>query len=238
MNDIDDRVRELLRNKATEVPFHDELPRPLARRIRRRIAFNTAAVTIGVVAIAAGAFTGVRSLRAENPTVIRPAVSPTAQQTTPTAGGSPAAAQPAACTSEQLTSRGMLGGAAGSRVGSIELVNHSTATCTLQGRPTIALQDGNGTEITSGVIVGQSPPQWEANGSPEPSGWPVVTLSPGHSASVRFRWSNWCMSGIPAIRIDFGSDGSVTWNSSDPPPCNGPGQPSTIDVGPFEPASS
>jgi hypothetical protein len=67
-----------------------------------------------------------------------------------------------------------------------------------------------------------------------------VTLAPGDVASVRIRWSNWCPDGraAPLWRIGIPSGGSVDGNGLDavpPPPCNGPGSPSTVEVGPFEP---
>ncbi|MGZ4213876.1 MAG: DUF4232 domain-containing protein [Actinomycetota bacterium] len=233
MNEIDDQIRDLLRDKADEVPPHGSLPRPLSRRIRRRITLNAVAVTMSVFVIGVGAFAGVRALRAPGaPEVIKPASSPTAQQ-------SPSVAPIVACTAEQLQARGSLQGAAGSREGSIEVLNRSDASCTLKGSPTITLTDGKGNPITSGVIFGLSPAAWEANGSPEPSGWPVVTVAPDQKASVRIRWSNWCIDGGAApgwrMQIPHGSAIDVAWAGDvTPPPCNGPSQPSTIDVGPFE----
>ena len=138
---------------------------------------------------------------------------------------------------------GSMDGAAGSREGALSLTNFADVTCTLQGRPTITLMDGNLKPITSGATFAPSPPGWRVNGSPKPAGWPVVTLRSGDSASVRIRWSNWCPDGRPAPlwRVAIPGGGTVDvvngMDAVSPPPCNGPGQPSTIEVGPFEPGA-
>jgi hypothetical protein len=131
-------------------------------------------------------------------------------------------------------------GAAGSRAGGILLQNWSDQTCTLGGLPPISLLDQAGERITSGVDFSATPPQWQVDHSPEPAGWPVVTLRPGDSAFVRLRWSNWCPDGRPTPRWEVGIPGGGTivvggMDSVGPPPCNGQGQSSTIEVGPFEP---
>ena len=140
-----------------------------------------------------------------------------------------------------------MSGAAGSRIGSIELRNYSSTSCTLKGTPVIALYDGNGHRITSGVVFASSPAQWQANGSAMPSGWPTVTVAamghPHSSAAVRIRWTNWCPQGraLPLWRVSIPGSGTVDviggMDVAGAPPCNGPGQPSRVDVGPFEPAA-
>ena len=229
MSDMNDELRELFQRKADDLPPHLEVPRSLASRARRRIALNALGVGITVVVFAAGAFAGVRALGG-----------PLAPQ--PVGRSSTSSAQPAhACTSEQLRAIGSIEGAAGSRQGAIRLTNLSEGTCILQGTPTITLLDQSLDPITSGVTFGSSPAGWVVNRSPEPTGWPVVTLVPGDSASVRVRWSNWCPDGraAPVWRMEIPGGGTVDVDGLDsvtPPPCNGPSQPSTIDVGPFEPA--
>ena len=46
--------------------------------------------------------------------------------------------------------------------------------------------------------------KWQADGAPEPAGWPVVSLRPGSAASVRVRWSNACpqLSGPASWKLD------------------------------------
>jgi hypothetical protein len=146
---------------------------------------------------------------------------------------------PSACSPGQLRAVGTLEGAAGSREGAITVSNFSDVTCTLQGQPTITLLDNKLKPITSGVTYSSSPPGWQVNASPTPPGWPVVTIAPGQAASVRIRWSNWCPAGRSAPLWQLGvPQGNIDVNGFDaalPPPCNGPGQPTTIEVGPFEP---
>jgi len=133
-------------------------------------------------------------------------------------------------------------GAAGSREGAAVLTNLSSTTCTLQGTPTITLLDQNLAPITSGIRFVSSPPRWMVDRLPKPAGWPVDALAPFDSASVRIRWGNWCPDGraAPLWRIQIPGGGTVDVNGLEavpPPPCNGPGLPSTIEVGPFEPGT-
>src|SRR5213078_3234132 len=113
------------------------------------------------------------------PPVQRPVGVPTTSSVLPTTTSAPAtssASTTASCTSAQLRAVGSMQGAAGSRDGALSLTNFSDVTCTLQGQPTITLMDGNLKPITSGVTFTPSPPGWRVNGSPQPAGWPVVTL--------------------------------------------------------------
>jgi hypothetical protein len=232
MNDVQDDLRELLRRRAATIPPQLEAPRSLTGRVRRRIAVSMFGVTLTVLMLVGTAVAGVRFLGA----VPREDL-----------GGSPPAShQPTstpACTSGALRAAGSLEGAAGSREGGVNLTNFSDATCSLQGRPTITLLDENVNPITSDVEVLPAKPGWKVDGSPKPAGWPVVTIAPGDSALVRIRWSNWCPDGRPAPLWRLGIAGSGTVDVSNgfdelgPPPCNGPGLPSTIEVGPFEPGT-
>jgi Protein of unknown function (DUF4232) len=230
VNDLDDEVRDLLWRKAHEVPPHLGVPRSLKGRVRRRIALNALAVGTTVVVVVAGAFVG---LRAFTGTTAQPAVT------------SPPPVGTAACTSGQLRAVGSMEGGAGSRFGTITLSNFSDTTCTLQGAASLTLLDQNLQPITSGIKFMNIDPAWKVDSaSPTPPpGWPVVTLGPGDAASIRLGWSNWCPDGraAPLWRVSIPDSGTVdVVNGMDtvgPPPCNGPGQPSTIEVGPFEPSS-
>ena len=235
MTEIDDDLRELLRRKADEVPLHGQVPTALVGRARRRIALNSIGVGLAIVVIAGGAFAGVRAIQQQHEkpgpfASSRP--NPTVTPAVTTSG----------CTSGQLRAVGSMQGAAGSREGAVRLTNYSNKTCTLQGTPVITLLDGNLHPITTGVTFSSSPAQWQANGTPRPAGWPVVTLAPFHPASFRVRWSNWCPQGrtAPLWQIRIPGSGTVDANGLEavsPPPCNGPGMPSTIEVGPFEPSN-
>jgi hypothetical protein len=230
MNDIRDDLHELLQRKADQVPLHRDVPHSLMGRARRRIALNALGTGVMVVVLAGGAFAGLRALGTSP--VQRPAGLPS---------GTPTSTIPV-CRLASLDSRQSLEGAAGSREGFIRLTNFSDTTCTLQGRPAITLVNSNRKPITSGVTFSSSPPGWRANGLPKPAGWPVVTLRRGYSADVRIRWSNWCPDGRSAARLAWrlGIPGGGTVDVSNgvdagsPPPCNGPGLPSTIEEGPFE----
>ncbi len=218
MNDVDEEVRDLLRERANDVPPSLDLPPSLTTRVRRRIALNALAVTATVVVVAAGAFGTIRAFRSQ----------PSETEGTP------------ACTSADVRAVVSLQGAAGSREGTIELTNTS-ATCALKGTPTLNLFDEDLRPIVSRITFASVPAGWEVGGSPQPAGWPVVSLGRDDSASVRVRWSNWCGvgSGIPHWRIAIPGSGDVEVEGIDSiaiPPCNGPDLPSTIELGPFEPS--
>jgi hypothetical protein len=72
-------------------------------------------------------------------------------------------------------------------------------------------------------------------------------LAPGAAAVLGIAWSNWCVPGaagsrkpqVPprTVRITLGKGlGSLDVNYNAVPPCDAPGQPSTIGVRPFAPA--
>jgi hypothetical protein len=234
-DDMDDRVRDLLRRKADDLPPHRGVPGSVVSRARRRIAMNALAVVVAAVVVAGGAFAGVRAIVANPPRGLVGTPTPSSSQPSPTL---PAITS---CTSSQLQAAASLQGAAGSREGSIDLTNMSSNPCTLEGRPTISLLENN-RPITSGLTFVASPPQWQVDATPKPPGWPVVTLTSGEAASIRIRWGNWCPQGraAPQWQVDVGG-GPVDVSGMDAPgapPCNGPGQPSTIEVGPFEPFSA
>jgi hypothetical protein len=240
VNDLHDDLRELLRRKAEEVPTQRLMPRSLARRARGRIAVNALAVGVTVAVFAGGLFAGVRTFGAAHDVndVDSAGQPPSSAPSTP-----PAVSKPA-CTGGQLRATGSMEGAAGSREGGVTLTNFSDTTCTLQGRPTVELLHPNLNPILSGITFLPSPPGWKVDALPKPAGWPVVTIHPGKAAFVRIRWSNWCPDGraAPLWRLDIPGGGTVDvangFDELGPPPCNGPGLPSTVEVGPFEPLAS
>jgi hypothetical protein len=255
MKDVRDDLQELLRRRADGVPPHREVPRSLVGRARRRVALNALGAGMVVLVLAGGAFAGLRAIGTAAPPQPADSGQPTAPSPgpghpTPSPASStgsavqptPSAAAISACTSARLRAVATMEGAAGSREGGVVLTNLSDGTCTLQGTPTITLLDQNLQPITSGITFSSSPPGWSVNGSPEPAGWPLVTIRRGDSAFVRIRWGNWCPDGraAPLWRMDIPGGGAVDVNGMDavsPPPCNGPGMPSTIEVGPFEPGT-
>jgi hypothetical protein len=152
MNDIRDDLSELLRRKADQVPPHREVPRSLVGRARRRIAVNVLGAGLMIVVLAGGAFAGLRALGAV------PIQQPVGVPSTSSAPRTQTAPSISACTSAQFRAVGSMGGAAGSREGSICLTNFSDVTCTLQGTPPITLLEQNLKPIASGVTFSSAPP--------------------------------------------------------------------------------
>ena len=223
---MEGQVRELLRRQAEAVPPQLAVPPMLAGRAHRRFAVNALGAAAVAIVLVAGVFAGLRTIGGAP--VNQPGASP----------GDSGSTTIGPCTAPQLRATAAMEGAAGSREGEILFTNVSDATCTLEGTQSTWLLDVNGDRI-DGIDFISSPARWEVNGDPKPAGWPVVTLTPGDRASMRLRWSNWCVGG--ALTWDMplaGEAGIVTIDglAQDPPPCNGPDQPSTIEVGPFEPS--
>jgi hypothetical protein len=230
MNDLRDDVRDLLSRKAAELPPHLDVPAALPKRVRRRIAWNTVAVGATVAVVAVALVAGMRTLGGPD------ASAPAGQ---PSTGSSPTTA--AMCESSQLVANASMEGAAGSRGGTIDVMNASDVSCTLQGTPEVTLLDQHLDPITSGVNVVPAEPVWQVDRDGQPDGWPVVTLTPDAPASLRIGWSNWCADGgtTPTMRLTLDDGGQVDVGGLDEagvPPCNGAGSPSTIELGPFEPA--
>jgi hypothetical protein len=235
MNDIHDDVTELLRRRAADVPPHREVPRSMVGRARRRATVNAlaaaaAAVVVGIVAVA-----GVRAFSPATDEVPRghPGTPSEAPHSTSIA---------TQCTAAQISAVASMEGAMGSREGAIVFTNVANDPCILVGRPAISLLDANDQPVTADVSVVPTEPAWSVNRSPEPEGWPALRLATGASASIRIRWSNWCPDGtsVPTWQIVLRGGGTVDVARMDVagvPPCNGGGQPSTIEEGPFEPVT-
>jgi Domain of unknown function (DUF4232) len=222
MNDAQERIRGMLREKAAELPPQLEVPPSLPKRAGSRIARNALVVAACVAAVTVVGVAGMRSLNEPRDTSFD--------------GGPPTSTGPQTCSAQDLEPTLALEGAMGSREGAILFRNASVARCTLRGAPTVELI-GDGGSLAD-IKTLETDPAWKADNSGEPAGWPVVTLDPGDSGSVRFRWSNWCASGAPTLRITA-SDGThvadIPIDAIDVPPCNGPVG-STVEIGPFEPA--
>lgn len=68
MSDVDDRLREVLHDRVTDIPSYWEMPSRLKRRARRRIALTFGGTLLAVTVVAFGAFAGIRSfLRSDGP---------------------------------------------------------------------------------------------------------------------------------------------------------------------------
>jgi hypothetical protein len=230
MDDDLNQLEQVLRDRAAEVPHVQDVPPTMLMRARRRVARNAVASVLGAVLIVAGASAVLANLGAVHG----------ANGTVP--GGSGVVVPPStACAASDLQGSVSLDGAMGSVEGSIDLTNVGSATCTLTGRPAVSIWNSQGQAVAVQVTAGE--PQWKANAAPQPQGWPVVSLQPGSAGSVRVRWSNACpqLSGPVSWKIDLGNGaGSLDPSSGDAsfvPPCNGPTEPSTLEVGPFEPSA-
>jgi uncharacterized protein DUF4232 len=237
MTDVDDELRELFERKAFEVPPHTEVPPTLRTRSRLRLAANGAVAVIVVLALGGGAIGALQLVNRAGS--VEPGGSGVTSSAAPPASTIPA------CTAGQVRVDANLGGAVGSVEGAILVSNDSSTRCTLTGYPSFTLLGSDLTPVRgpNGIEVGRTAPQWKADALPRPKGWPLVTLKPGGVASVRFRWSNWCGTGsaaTPLWKIRIPGSGRAPIYGMDgiqPPPCNGSEVPSTISIGPFEPAA-
>lgn len=224
MDDDLTRLEAMLRAKAGEVPSALTAPPPMVARARRRVVLTSLSLVAAGALIVVGATAGLGAIRDSGRAV------PEAPPST----GTPSVTS---CTSGDLRATAALDGAAGSVVGSIDLTNGGTGTCTLSGRPHLTL-----TSPIQGALspdVAEVPAQWQVDGASAPPGWPLVTLRPGAAASVRVRWSNACPQLTQPVtwHLDLGDGGAgldVT-GAEATPPCLGSGQPSILEVGPFEP---
>ena len=227
MDDDLTQLEGVLRDRAAEVPQVQDVPPTTVARARRRVARNAVVFVLGAAVIVVGASAGLANLGAEHgPGDVLP-------------GDSGSSGPSTACAAPDLRAEVSLDGAMGSVEGSIRLTNVGGGTCTLSGRPTVSIFSSTGHDVAPQVT--ESEPQWQADGAPEPAGWPVVSLQPRSAASVRVRWSNACpqLSGPASWKLDLGKGGGTLdvsgADASLVPPCNGPSEPSTLEVGPFEP---
>jgi hypothetical protein len=232
VTDLENDLRAVLHRKAEAVSPQESVPPKLVGRARRRIARNAGLILACVAVVAFGAYAGLQALPlgdvGETPGTEGPRPTSTEPPSTPTG--------PLPCGADTgWNAVALLEGAAGSRVGSFQL--STDQACTLTGRPVIGLVDDQGAPLLVEPSEGQA--WWEVNGTGEPEGWPVVTVTPGDTVLVRVAWSNWCDTTIPAgwtLALPEGG-GIITIEGSaqdSPPPCNAPGSSSTVEVGPFE----
>jgi hypothetical protein len=221
MDDDLTTLEQVLRERAAQVPHLQEAPSRMLVRARRRVVRNALASAVAAGLIIVGASAGLAGLRASS--------SGLGDKPTPTPSTS-------ACIAADLQATANLQGAAGSVVGSIDLKNHGDLTCTLEGWPTISISDAFGRPMEVQVIHGD--PQWKRDGAPPPGGWPIVSLRSFEVGAISVRWTNPCPQLLHGAfwTVDLG-DGAGTLQVfvPDPPSCNGRAEPSTLDVGPFEP---
>jgi hypothetical protein len=222
MDDDLTTLEQVLRDRAAEVPHLQVAPPRMLVRARRRVVRNALASAVAAGLIVVGASAGLAGLRASSRDL---------------GGGPTSTPTTSACTAGDLQATANLDGAAGSLGGSIDLTNRGDRTCTLEGAATMTLTDPSGSLLS--LEVRPVDPQWLADHAPRPTGWPVVTLPPGSVASVRILLSNVCpqLEAAPRWTIDLTNGrGSLEVAGADlTPTCSGDAEPSTLDVGPFEP---
>jgi len=228
MDDELSKLEEVLRVKAAEVPYLQAAVPKVMARARRRIARNAVSSVVAAALIVLGAsaaLAGIGAFRGPHEVI-------------PGSSGPPTAALGTSCTAANLRAATSIDGAAGSVVGSIDLTNAGAATCTLSGRPTLSLST-LGTPLSPHTT--EVPPQWQVDATAAPTGWPVVTLRPGAVSSIRVRWSNACpqLSSPVVWHVDLGGDagGLDATGAALNPSCLGSAEPSTLEVGPFEPGT-
>ena len=119
-------------------------------------------------------------------------------------------------------------GAAGSRIATIELKNDGPEPCTVPAVARPALIDGSGRALALGAAPGGDPG--------------TIELESGAVAHGLVRTSNICVAAPPSppvtILLDFGNGSSIAAQPLAPDdatvaPCNGPSQPSEIDMQPW-----
>jgi hypothetical protein len=229
MNDDLSTLEQLLRERAGEIPSLQEAPRNVLMRARSRVLRNALSSAIAVGLIVVGASAGIARLGASHDPNV-PGHSG--------GGQSPGGFSSTSCTAADLRATAALQGGMGSVFGKLVLTNFTDKTCTLTGRPTVTLFTSAGRQLTIQAVA--SIPQWRADKTSPPNGWPVVDLPPGTSAAIRVRWSNACPQlSKPALwNVGLPDGGSLDVfgvDGTSPPPCNGTAEPSTLEVGPFEP---
>jgi hypothetical protein len=136
----------------------------------------------------------------------------------------------AACTADSLTGEILQWeGAAGHRIATIKVHNTGASACTLPKllRPVLVDQDGHA--LILGTAVQDAEP---------------ITIAPGTAATTLVDMANYCGAAPSAplgIRLYLPSDDSIEAYPAagvplpiDPPPCNGPNQPATIQMQPLQ----
>jgi hypothetical protein len=227
-----DRVTDLLDEFAA---VSAAAPRPAspARRIAMRSNLPAATLAGAVLVVLAVVVGGVLASRpgpidesAATPSA--PASSPAAVVATP----EPTVATPeptvGPCDPNAVAARiTAWDGAAGQRIAAVELVNEGAVACLLEARNRPRLVAGDGEVLIEGR---------------NPATTIVLTIEPGAKATTQVSVGNYCKPApMPPIRVAFvvGDRWLIVAEAVDPtdatvPPCNGPGQPGTIDMHPWE----
>ncbi len=152
---------------------------------------------------------------ADSPTPATPAPTPTATPAPPVIGP---------CTAGDLTGRiTSWEGAAGNRIAIVTMTNSGSDACTMPDTTVPQLIDGSGAVLAQGA------------GSP---GGPKLTLQPGDKLGSQVDVANVCAATVvPPVTIAYDLGGGrrvvskpLRQTDSTVPPCNGPGQPASIQM--------
>jgi uncharacterized protein DUF4232 len=140
VRDLDELLRDSLHTEAESYRPSDGDPgREFMRRYRRRRSMNSIAVGLFAIAALSGVAIGARALTGQH-SLISPDASSSALPSTRTPTAPPPLASWPACKSSDLSAKFVAGnGAAGHIAEVIAFANHSSAGCTLQGRPALQL---------------------------------------------------------------------------------------------------
>jgi hypothetical protein len=136
------------------------------------------------------------------------------------------AASAASCRASRLKLGVALQGATGSLAGVARLVNAGDRTCTLEGRPRVALERSDGSPLLVRVLASRP-------------AYPPVELRPGDAAEVGLFWSNWCGGAARGLRLRLalphGGGALTAVLVPGAPRCDEPRERSILRVGWFRP---
>jgi hypothetical protein len=158
-----------------------------------------------------------------------PSVAPSATPTpVPTPSASPSGSpRLATCEGSTLAARiTSWEGAAGSRIANVELTNVGSAACSTSEVSRTRLIDGSGRELIQGT---------------QPTGGARITIPAGAAVTTLVEVTNYCGAPpVPPVGIAFDINGTATvvaksasQTDATVPPCNGPGQPGSIQMQPW-----
>jgi hypothetical protein len=150
-----------------------------------------------------------------------------------------------ACTAGALHAELFLQGATGSLVGGVNLLNTSSAPCSLLGWPTVSFTGAAAASVPLQVRqLPRSPEPPDVLADPVGS---LRALAPGKSASAWLWWSNWCGPGsVPAgspgtppdgLELVFQGGSSLIVPLAQAPRCDAPQAPSSLQLGPYAPTT-
>ena len=232
-----DRIERALRTPGPREQGYEPSALPLTAADARRGLADRSRLTLagafqlGAWAVATGLVIAFLLSRGTAPNVGNPGPGPASATATPsqTATHSASPVPLAACRAGDFAwSSDLWGGAAGSRGTNVLLRAVTSApACEIRGKARLVIRDANGRALIT------------TNGG----GSAVVSVKAGTLLEIGIAWSNWCGSD-PArplsASLTMPGDATEVPLATPPgaggtlPPCNGPGQPSTLSVTDFQ----